>query len=91
MADAAGLAISIKETTVSGDAANETHSSWTLCVAGVSGKTCKLNWRALRKWNGARVVYAHHHDLQRTGEPFSFDDLGFDMIGPATGLQGGEG
>jgi len=43
----------------------------------VSGKTCTLNWRALRKWNGSRVVYEHHYDLQRSGEPLTFDDLGF--------------
>ena len=91
MAEVGGLAISIKETTISGDAANEIHSAWTLNIAGMSGKTCRLNWRALRKWNGSRVVYEHHYDLQRTGEPLTFDDLGFNMIGPAAGLQGGQG
>ena len=89
MAEVGGLAISIKETMISGDAANEIHSAWTLNIVGVSGKTCTLNWRALRKWNGSRVLYEHHYDLQRTGEPLTFDDLGFDMIGPVTGLQGG--
>ena len=91
MAEVGGLAISIKETTISGDAANEIHSAWTLHIVGVSGKTFTLNWRALRKWNGSRVVYEHHYDLQRTGEPLTFDDLGFDMIGPVAGLQGGQG
>ena len=91
MAEVGGLAISIKETTISGDAASEMHSAWTLNIVGVSGKTCTLNWRALRKWNGSRVVYEHHYDLQRTGEPLTFDDLGFDMIGPLAGLQGGQG
>ena len=91
MAEVGGLAISIKETTISGDAANEIHSAWTLNIVGVSGKTCTLNWRTLRKWNGSRVVYEHHYDLQRTGEPLTFDDLGFDMIGPVAGLQGGQG
>ena len=57
MAEVGGLAISIKETTISGDAANEIHSAWTLHIVGVSGKTCALNWRTLRKWNGSRVVY----------------------------------
>ena len=55
MAEVGGLAISIKETTISGDAANEIHSAWTLNIVGVSGKTCTLNWRALRKWKGSRV------------------------------------
>ena len=91
MAEVGRLAISIKETTISGDAANEMHSSWTLNIVGVSGKTYTLNWRTLRKWNGSRVVYEHHYDLQRTGEPLTFDDLGFDMIGSAAGLQGERG
>ena len=90
MAEVGGLRISIKETTISGDAANEMHSSWTLNIVGVSGKTCTLNWRTLRKWNGSRVVYEHHYDQQRTGETLTFDDLGFNVIEPVAGLQGGQ-
>src|SRR5439155_18184859 len=62
MAEVGSLAISIKETTIPGDAANEIHSAWTL-----------------NKWNGSRVLYEHHYDLQRSGEPLTFSDLGFDM------------
>ena len=91
LAEVGGLAISIKETTISGDAANEIHSAWTLNLVGVSGKTCTLNWRALRKWDGTRVVYEHHYDLQRSGEPLTFDDLGFEIVGRVAGLQGGQG
>ncbi len=90
MAEVGGLAISIKETTISGDAANEMHSAWTLNIVGVSGKTCTLNWRTLRKWNGSHVVYEHHYDQQRSGETLTFDDLGFGMIEPVAGLQGGQ-
>jgi hypothetical protein len=91
MAEVGGLAISIKETTISGDAANEIHSAWTLNIVGVSGKSCTVNWRTLRKWNGPHVVYEHHYDEQRSGEPLTFDDLGFDMIESVAGLQGGQG
>jgi hypothetical protein len=91
MAEVWGLVMSIKKTTISGDAANEMHSAWTLNIVGVSGKTCTLNWRALRKWNGSRVVYEHHYDLQRTGEPLTFDDMGFNLVGPFAGLQRGQG
>jgi len=91
MAEVGGLTISIKETTIPGDAANEIHSAWTLSIAGLSGKTCTLNWRALRKWNGSLVVYEHHYDLQRSGEPLTFHDLGFDMIDPIAGFQRGQG
>jgi hypothetical protein len=89
MAEVGGLAISIKETTISGDAANEIHSAWTLNIVGASGKACTLNWRTLRKWNGSHVVYEHHYDQQRSGETLTFDDLGFGMIEPVAGLQGG--
>jgi len=90
MAEVGGLAISIKGTTISGDVADEIHSAWTLNLVGVSGKTCTLNWRTLRKWYGSRVVYEHHYDQQRSGEPLAFDDLGFGMIEPVAGLQGGQ-
>jgi hypothetical protein len=90
LAEVGGLTISIKETSTSGDAANETHSAWTLTIGGVSGRTCMLTWRTLRKWNGSRVVYEHHYDQQRTSEPLTFDDLGFDMIESVTGHQGGQ-
>lgn len=91
MTEVGGLAISIKQTTISGDAANEIHSAWTLNIVGVSGRTCTLKWRSLRKWKGSRVVYEHHYDQQRSGEPLTFDDLGFDMIGPVAGFQVGQG
>ena len=84
MAEVGGLKISIEETTISGDAANEIHSAWTLNIIGISGKTCTLSWRTLRKWNGSRVVYEHHYDLQRRGEPLTVDDLGFGVIEPLT-------
>ena len=39
-------------------------------------------------WSGSREVYEHHYDLQRTGDPLTFDDLAFNPIetlaGPAT-------
>jgi hypothetical protein len=88
MAEVGGLVISIKETAISGDAANEIHSAWTLNIGGVSGKTCTLNWRTLRKWNESRVVYEHHYDQQRSGEPLTVEDLGFDIIGTSLGLKG---
>ena len=89
MAEVGGLIVSIKEAPISGDAANEIHSAWTLNIVGVSGKACTLNWRTLRKWNGSQVVYEHHYDQQRSGETLTFDDLGFDMVEPVAGFQGG--
>ena len=37
------------------------------------------------------MVYEHHYDQQRSGEPLTFDDLDFDMIEPVAGFQGGQG
>jgi hypothetical protein len=70
-----GLSISIRQTAIPGDVADETHSAWTLDL--VSGRTCTVTWRALRKWHGSRVVYEHHYDEQQNGGPLTSDDLSF--------------
>jgi hypothetical protein len=87
MAEVGGLAVSIREATIPGDAAGETYSAWTLDVVGVSGKTRALSWRTLRKWNGARVVYEYHYDQQQRGKPLTFDDLSFDAAESVAGFQ----
>src|SRR5260370_33822053 len=66
MAELGGLTISIRQTAIPGDVAGETHSAWTLDLVGVSGRTCTVPWRALRKWNGAQAVYEHKHYQQST-------------------------
>jgi hypothetical protein len=78
MAEVGGLSISIRQTAIPGDVADETHSAWTLHLVGVSGTTCAMTWRALRKWNGSRVVYEYHYDEQQNGGPLTSDDLSFD-------------
>jgi len=78
IAEVGGLSISIRQTAIPGDVADETHSAWTLDLVGVSGRTCTVTWRALRKWNGSRVVYEHHYDEQQKGGPLTSDDLSFD-------------
>jgi hypothetical protein len=77
MAEVNGLVVSIRQTASAGDVADETHSAWTLDLVGVSGRVCSVTWRALRKWNGSRVVYEHHYDEQRNGGPLTSDDLSF--------------
>src|SRR5438445_10323159 len=77
MAEVGGLLISIRQTAIPGDVAGETHSAWTLDLVGVSGRTCTVTWRALRRWNGSRVVYEHHYDEQQNGGPLTSDDLSF--------------
>jgi hypothetical protein len=77
MAEIGGLLMSIRQTATPGDIAGETNSAWTLDLVGVSGRSCTVTWRALRKWNGSRVVYEHHYDEQQNGGPLTSDDLSF--------------
>ena len=78
MAEVGGLAISIRQTAIPGDVADETHSAGTLDLVGVSHRTCTVTWRALRKWKGSRVVYEHQYDGQQNGGPLTSYDLSFD-------------
>jgi hypothetical protein len=87
MAEAGGLSVSIREAAIPGDAADETHSAWTLELVGTSGMTCTLTWRTLRKWDGAHVVYEHHYDHKQVGGPLTSDDLGFDAAEVDGGLR----
>jgi hypothetical protein len=75
MAEIGGLSIKIRESPIHGDAADETHSAWSLDLIGVSGRTCNVAWCALRKWTDSRVVYERHYDHQQTSRPLTDDDL----------------
>ena len=75
MAEVGGLSISVQQTAIPGDTANETHSAWRIDFTGVGGKRCTLKWYAIRRWNASRVVYEHHYDLQQIGGPLTMDDL----------------
>lgn len=79
LAEVAGLSVSVQQTVVPRDAANETHSAWKLDITGVRGKRCTLQWYAVRKWEGTRVVYEHHYDHQRIGGPLTLEDLNPDL------------
>ena len=88
MAEIGGLLISIRQTVIPGDAAaDETHSAWTLELVGVSGRSCTVSWRALRKWNGSRVVYEYHYDHQQSGGPLTSVDLSFNAATSAAGFR----
>ena len=81
MAEIAGLLVSVRQTAIAGDAADETHSAWVLELVGISGRSCTVSWRALRKWNGSRIVYEYHYDHQQSGGPLTSSDL---SLYPAT-------
>jgi hypothetical protein len=77
LAEIGGLLVSIRQASIPGDAANETHSAWTIELVGASGRTCTVRWRALRKWDGSRVAYEYHYDHEQSGGPLTSDDLSF--------------
>jgi hypothetical protein len=87
MAEIGGLLISLRQTAIPGDAVDETHSAWTLELVGVSGRSCTVSWRALRKWNGSRVVYEYHYDHQQSGGPLTSNDLSLYAATSATADQ----
>ena len=87
MAEIGGLLISIRQTAIPGDAADETHSAWTLELVGISGRSCTVSWRSLRKWNGSRVVYEYHYDHQQSGGPLTSVDLSFNAVTSAAGVR----
>jgi hypothetical protein len=75
MVEIGGLSVQIRESPVYGDAADQTHSAWSVDVIGVSGRTCNLAWCTLRRWADSRVVYERHYDHRQTGGPLTGDDL----------------
>ena len=77
LAEIGGVSISIRQITMPGDAADETHSAWTLDFVGATGRRCTASWRTFRKWKGSLVVYEHHYDEQQSGGPLTEDDLRF--------------
>ena len=77
MTEVGGVSISIRQITMPGDAADETHSAWTLNLVGATGRSCTMSWRTLRKWKDSLVVYEHHYDEQQRGGPLTEDDLSF--------------
>ena len=87
MAEIGGLLVSVRQTTIPGDAADETHSAWTLELVGVSGKSCTVSWRALRKWNASRVVYEYHYDHHQSGGPLTSNDLSLYPVSSTTADQ----
>ena len=87
MAEVAGLSISVQQTDLPRDTANETHSRWKIDFTGASGRRCTLKWNAIRRWKASRVVYEHHYDLEQIGGPLTEDDLNLDFGHSEAGFQ----
>jgi hypothetical protein len=86
-AEIGGLSIQIRESPILGDAADETHSAWSMDLIGVSGRTCQICWCTLRRWADSRVVYERHYDHEQTGGPLTFDDLRLSPSSASVGDQ----
>jgi hypothetical protein len=86
-AEVGGMSISIRESSIPGDAPGEMHSNWTLDLVGVSGKTCTLSWRTFRKWSESRVVLERHYDQQQSGSALTFDDFRLDSPEGRPGIK----
>jgi hypothetical protein len=69
MAEVAGLSISVQQTAVPGDTANETHSAWRIDFAGLGGKRCTMKWCAVRRWNASRVYTSTTTIFSRSADP----------------------
>ena len=78
MTEVGRLSISVQQTEVPRDTANETHSGWRIDFTGVSGRRCTLKWKAVRRWKASSVVYEHHYDHEQIGGPLTEDDLNLD-------------
>ena len=87
MAEVGGLVVSVRESPIASDVADETHSLWILELVGVSGRTCTLSWRVARKWKGPCVVSEHHCDHQQNGGPLTSADLSWNGLGPVPALR----
>jgi hypothetical protein len=87
MAEVAGLSISVQQTEVPRDAANETHSQWKVDFTAVGGRRCTLRWNAIRRWKASTVVYEHHYDHEQIGGPLTENDLNLDWGRSETGFQ----
>jgi hypothetical protein len=87
MAEIAGLLVSVRQAAIPGDAADETHSAWTLELVGVSCRSCTVSWRAVRKWNGSQIVYEYHYDHQQSGGPLTSSDLSLYPVTSTTADQ----
>src|SRR6266436_9208972 len=85
MVEIGGLAIHVREGPIHGDAADETHSAWSVNLIGVSGQTCTLTWCTLRRWAGSHVMYERHYDHQQSGGPLTGDDL---SLNPSLAIVG---
>jgi hypothetical protein len=77
MSEFAGLSISVQQTDIPRDSANETHSRWKIDFTGVGGRRCTLKWYAIRRWVASRVVYEHHYGHEQIGGPLTQHDLNF--------------
>jgi hypothetical protein len=87
IAEVAGLSISVQQTEVPRDTANETHSQWRVDFTAVGGRKCILKWNAIRRWKASTVTYEHHYGHEQIGGPLTENDLNWDWGRSEGGFQ----
>ena len=87
MAEVAGLSVSVQQTEIPRDTANETHSEWKVDFTGVSGRRCTLKWSAIRRWKASMVVYEYHYDHEQIGGTLTEGDLNLNWGRAEAGSQ----
>ncbi len=87
LAEIAGLSISVQQTEVPRDTANETHSQWRVDFTAVGGRRCTLRWNVIRGWKASTVAYEHHYGHEQIGGPLTENDLHLDWGRPEAQFQ----
>jgi hypothetical protein len=82
-AEIGGLSVSIQWSPIRGDRPDETHSTWTLELRGVTGASCRVTWCSRRRWRAGRVISERHYDHRQIGGPLTLSDLRFSGGGMA--------
>src|SRR5260370_32299925 len=71
IAEVAGLSVSVQQTVLPRETANERHSAWRVAFTGIGGRRCTLKWYAIRRWKWFEVVCSNHYAHHRIGGPLT--------------------
>jgi len=80
LAEVGGLSVSVRYQSIPTDIRDSALSAWQVRLTGVTGSSCVVTWRALRKWHGSTVTEEHHYDRHVEGGPLGIDDLDFGVL-----------
>src|SRR5262249_40330759 len=87
LAEIGGVSVSIQWSPITGERSDETHSTWTLELRGVTGARVTVTWCSRRRWRAGRILSEHHYDHRQIGGPLTFADLRLSGDGTAGNLS----